>query len=259
MLDIEILKDLLIDGNNVLKTKSLRFNLSYPFFIDFYFVVDEKKFSSWKIRVLSYLEEQLGKDNISFMNFNEGVKNIKITSVKFGLGLLEGLIKDFEVKNISNKKSQKNENMEYIINIFEKFCKFVKQLRKRYNNRPTFPVKDEYDVQDLLHALLKLYFDDVRPEDCIPSYSGSSNRVDFFIKKLNTVIEVKYARNNLRDKQIGDQLIIDIEKYAQHPNCDNLLCFVYDPSGVIDNPAQLENDLRRSEPISVEVFVRPLF
>ena len=33
-------------------------------------------------------------------------------------------------------------------------------LRERYDQRPTLDVNDEYDVQDLFHALLTLSFDD---------------------------------------------------------------------------------------------------
>jgi REase_DpnII-MboI len=32
-------------------------------------------------------------------------------------------------------------------------------------------IKDEYDVQDLLHAILRAFFDDVRPEEFVPSYA----------------------------------------------------------------------------------------
>ncbi|MCZ8227650.1 MAG: hypothetical protein O9249_00855, partial [Burkholderiaceae bacterium] len=46
------------------------------------------------------------------------------------------------------------------------------QLRDRYSGRPTLDVNDEYDVQDLMHALLRLHFDDVRPEEWVPSYAG---------------------------------------------------------------------------------------
>lgn len=46
----------------------------------------------------------------------------------------------------------------------------AKQLTKRRHElgkpRETLSVKDEYDVQDLLHAVLRIDFDDIRPEEC---------------------------------------------------------------------------------------------
>ncbi len=51
------------------------------------------------------------------------------------------------------------------------------------------------------------------------------------------------ASQKLRDKLIGEQLIIDIERYQSHPSCDRLICLVYDPDGHVRNPAGLANDL----------------
>ncbi len=65
-----------------------------------------------------------------------------------------------------------------------RFHKIAKQLRNRHDNRQTLPIKDEYDVQDLLHALLYLYFDDIRAEEWTPSYAGKSARVEAFCQVL---------------------------------------------------------------------------
>lgn len=44
-------------------------------------------------------------------------------------------------------------------NLLNKFHQIVIQLRDRYDDRDTLDVSDEYDVQDLLHSLLKIYCD----------------------------------------------------------------------------------------------------
>lgn len=106
-------------------------------------------------------------------------------------------------------------------------------------------VTDEYDVQDLLHSLLWLYFDDIRAEEWTPSYAGGCSRQDFLIKKEKIVIEVKKTRKDLKDKLIGEQLIIDIDRYKAHPDCKTLLCFIYDPEERINNPKGIENDLTK--------------
>ena len=63
----------------------------------------------------------------------------------------------------------------------------------------------------------------------------------------------------MKDKELGDQLIIDIAKYQKHPNCKCLYCFIYDPEGIIRNPRGLENDLEKlGKEISIKVFIRPL-
>ena len=46
-------------------------------------------------------------------------------------------------------------------------------------------------MQDLLHAILKLHFDDVRPEEYTPSYSGNASKVDFYLPPERLVVEAK--------------------------------------------------------------------
>jgi len=130
-----------------------------------------------------------------------------------------------------------------IVRLAERFHRIVGQLQKRHNGRPTLDVNDEYDVQDLFHALLMLFFDDIRPEEWTPSYAGGASRIDFRLPELETVVEIKKTRPSLSTRELGDQLIVDIAKYKTHPNCRNIFCLVYDPDHIIKNPRGVENDL----------------
>jgi hypothetical protein len=160
---------------------------------------------------------------------------------------------------ITPKQSKSDKSKDAVLrNLFDKFHDFVKQLRHRYDRRPTFDVNDEYDVQDLIHALLKLNFSDIRKEEWTPSYAGGSSRMDFLLKEEKIVIEVKKTRKGLGDKELGKQLIEDKERYKSHPDCKKLICFTYDPEGRITNPKGLENDLNRQEPeFEVEIIIKP--
>jgi hypothetical protein len=132
------------------------------------------------------------------------------------------------------------------------------QLRSRHGNRETIHVEDEFDVQDLLHALLTLEHDDIQPEEWTPSYAGGNPRVDFLLKVEQVVIEAKKTRSGLGARELGEQLMIDIQKYKQHPDCRTLVCFVYDPEGRIDNPRGIENDLSGDEDgLTVRVIIAP--
>lgn len=53
------------------------------------------------------------------------------------------------------------------------------------------------------------------------------------------------TRKGLSAKEVSDQLIIDIDRYKSHPDCKNLICFVYDPEERINNPRGIENDLTK--------------
>lgn len=142
--------------------------------------------------------------------------------------------------------------------ICSRFHLVAKQLRSRYSDRETLIVEDEYDTQDLLHSLLHVFFDDIRPEEWTPSYAGSCSRVDFLLKNEKIIIEVKKTRESLKAKQVGEQLIIDIEKYQAHPDCTKLICFVYDHEGWISNPRGLESDLsKKRDDFEVKVIIVP--
>lgn len=151
----------------------------------------------------------------------------------------------------------KPEYIKQLKHIFAGFHKIAKQLRSRHGNRNTLDIKDEYDVQDLLHALLRMYFDDIRAEEWVPSYAGRSSRMDFLLKNEKIVIEVKKTRETMKDKELGEQLIIDIDKYKAHPSCERLICFVYDPEGLIGNPKGIETDLNSAHNGFVEVIIKP--
>ncbi len=142
--------------------------------------------------------------------------------------------------------------------IARRFSGFAKQLMQRHAGRRTLTIKDEYDVQDLWHALLKLHFDDVRSEEWTPSYAGSSSRIDFLLKKEHIVVEVKMTRKGLEQQGVVNQLSIDIERYRAHSDCKTLVCFVYDPLGLCKNPIALEDDLRGLRgSLKVVVYVFP--
>jgi len=160
----------------------------------------------------------------------------------------------------SPQARKEREALEEIQNLFSRFHRIVKALRKRHDNRSTLDVNDEYDVQDLLNALLQIHFEDVRDEDCTPSYAGKCSRIDFVLKEQEIVIEVKMTREQLGDKELGDQLIVDIERYKSHPNCKTLVCFVYDPDARVVNAKGLAKDLESQsrEGLEVKVFINPI-
>jgi hypothetical protein len=100
---------------------------------------------------------------------------------------------------------------------------------------------NEYDVQDLLHALLRPWVQDVRPEEYTPSYAGKSTRMDFLLPAHELVIETKCVRDRLHAKNVGDELFLDIGHYAAHPTCKKLWCVVYDPEHFLTNPEGLRD------------------
>jgi hypothetical protein len=73
------------------------------------------------------------------------------------------------------------QSVKAVLAVCDRFHSIARQLAQRREDRTTLEIEDEYDVQDLLHALLRLYFDDIRPEEWTPSYGGASSRMDFLL------------------------------------------------------------------------------
>lgn len=143
--------------------------------------------------------------------------------------------------------------LEYL---FLRFHSVAKQLQKRQRGREPFHMKDEYDVQDLLHGLLQIYFDDIRPEEYCPSYAGTSARIDFYLKTEKITIEAKMASKKHRKKQIARELILDKEYYRKKEGVQVLYCLVYDPDEIMTNPRGFERDLyERRNNFEARVFV----
>ncbi len=154
----------------------------------------------------------------------------------------------------NNTNHNREKSIKTVIELFNRFHTFVRQLRNRHANRPSIDVNDEYDVQDLLHALLKIHFDDVRPEEYSPSYAGGNSRIDFILKNEKIAIEVKKTRKGLEDKKIGEEILIDIGRYRANPDCKTLICCIYDPEGRIINPTGLTNDIQTASDSNIEII-----
>ena len=146
--------------------------------------------------------------------------------------------------------------LEHIYRICERLSSVARQLQERYGDRDTIEVSDEYDVQDLFHALLELYFDDIRAEEWAPSYAGKSPRIDFLLKQETIAVEIKITRSGRANNDILEELSEDKEHYRTHPDCEFLVCYIHDPGYEISNPAGFEGDLSEdTNNLTTEVIV----
>lgn len=78
--------------------------------------------------------------------------------------------------------------------IVDRFHLVARQLRSRHADRATLEIEDEYDVQDLLHALLQLISDDIRKEEWTPLIRGRQRSRRF-------PIETRTSRSGSEENQ----------------------------------------------------------
>ncbi|BAZ51710.1 hypothetical protein NIES4103_43680 [Nostoc sp. NIES-4103] len=228
-------------------------------------------FKKWQRDTEIAIERIFGSNTRHLQDFNkiEYIPLLATSTIeyyeayRYGLenarSVLQSMIQELEDdwNELTNNKPV-TDILDIIEHLCNRFILVAKQLKIRQRNRPILEINDEYDVQYLFHALLSLYFDDIRPEEWTPSYAGSASRTDFLLKREQIVIELKKTRSGLADKEVGQQLIIDIDKYKVHADCKTLICFVYDPDRIIANPRGIENDLMKiTDGLTVKVFIRP--
>jgi hypothetical protein len=82
--------------------------------------------------------------------------------------------------------------------------------------------------------------------------------MDFLLPKYRVVVELKFVRDSAHAKKIGDELIIDINHYQRHPDCEHLWCVVFDQDHLLTNAEGLKTDLsgkRSTKDGSVQVKV----
>ena len=148
--------------------------------------------------------------------------------------------------------------VELVKTLCGRFHSVARHLRLRGEYRATLNVEDEIDVQDLLHALLRIQFDNIDTDEWTPSYSSGAPRTTLLLNDSRLAVIVKKTRPGLNAKDLSDQLQIDAERYRSHGRCATLLCFMYDPEGRIGNPRSLEASLTSvSKSFVIDVLVAP--
>jgi hypothetical protein len=253
MTDSEKLEKLIEKGLEVLRTHK-----ENPPGVFGFPTLESGAFSAWRSQCLHFIQSRLPPASPYLTEFQANVERGYQGSVKSGIGILRSLKEDLEAGDLTQEPNDGYDPVKLISILCDRFHLVARQLRSRHDDRQSLDVQDEYDVQDLLHSLLLLYFNDVRAEEWTPSYAGKAARMDFLLKHEQIVVETKKTRSGLRAKEVGSQLIEDIARYESHPDCQTLVCFIYDPDGRISNPRGIENDLRRTDVIpNVEVRIRP--
>lgn len=130
----------------------------------------------------------------------------------------------------------------------------IRQLRDRHDSRPTLRVDDEYDLEDLLRAILHLHFDDVRRETRTPSYA-TGVRTDFVVGPERIAVSAKIAIAARCEAELISAVHEDIRFYQQQAECGGLAVLIYDPEQQLREPRRMEVALGATDALSVRCVV----
>lgn len=148
---------------------------------------------------------------------------------------------------------------EALLRLLARFHVYANELQAPPRaGHSAWKITDEYDVQHALCALLRTHFDNVKPEETTQSIAGSSSRMDFLLVNERTGVETKMMRDSLTERQLGEQLLLDVAQFPSHSQCESLVFLIYDPAHRIRNPASLRDEVvQAARGFPVEVVYSP--
>ncbi|MHB8252158.1 MAG: PD-(D/E)XK nuclease domain-containing protein [Acidiferrobacter sp.] len=129
------------------------------------------------------------------------------------------------------------------VDLVERLCKRLPQaarilaIRSR-KGKAGYEITDEYDVQDLLHALMRGYLKYSVQEDPLPKVAGAkSGRVDISVDDLGILIEIKYVHGPEDQKRLLEEYSQDLVLYAQWVHLRTLIYLIYNSADLRDAEA----------------------
>lgn len=124
--------------------------------------------------------------------------------------------------------------------------------RKRSGKTP-FTISDEYDVQDLLHAIIRCYLKYSVQEEPLGKVVGTlSSRADIAIEELGVLIELKYVHGPSDQSRILNEFSQDLLLYTKWVPLKTCIYVIYN-SGDLRDPEAFEK-LSGKQEVNGKVF-----
>ncbi|MBY0549692.1 MAG: hypothetical protein K2W95_20610 [Candidatus Obscuribacterales bacterium] len=134
-------------------------------------------------------------------------------------------------------------------------AKCLQNRRKvKGHDQKAYEVANEFDVQDLLHAVIKAYFPSADIECPLPKMAQTaSSRADMQLPEQGIIIEAKYVRENYDQKKLLGDLIVDCDYYSTWSELKLLLFVIYDTNKLM-NPNALATYISGNRSIREKTF-----
>ena len=140
--------------------------------------------------------------------------NALVDGLQIALGRLDDypLKAEFRIGQVTTNSAD--------IELAELVCSRIGQgaqsLANRRQGKAPLELKDEYDGQDLLHAVLRCYFKYPVRENPLPKVgAAASTRADLSIDELGLIVEAKFARGPSDQGRIEREIAEDLVFYTQ--------------------------------------------
>jgi hypothetical protein len=132
------------------------------------------------------------------------------------------------------------------IDLLDRLLRRLPRVGRELGRRERAPlvVRDDRDLDDLVRALLPVYFDDVRPEARTPPYSPTT-RTAFFLADYGAIVVSHLVGRGVAEADLAARLEEEMAEYKNRGRA--LVVFVYDPEGRLPDPHRLEAQWSRED------------
>jgi hypothetical protein len=145
------------------------------------------------------------------------------------------------------------------VSLILRLCQRLPYAAKIIGNRSRkgktqYIIADEYDVQDLLHSIIRCYLKySVQEEPLGKVAAAASSRADIAIQELGTIIELKYVHGPSDQVRLLEDFAKDLVLYTQWPYLKTFIYLIYN-SADLREPEAFEKLTGRKE-INGKVFM----
>lgn len=206
-------------------------------------------------RLFFSVKRRLRRDSLTHAEIEQIRANDYKTRIEAAIIFLHSRIKEIQEWE-EEAIAETTTPLVQVCGICERFSCSLGPLGKRRTGHAPYIINDEYDMQDIFHAYLSLFFDDIVPEERMPKVADSASIIDFFLKDSGIGIELKLTGSGKTKKDFKKELIQDMTDYQALPGINQLVFFIYDPGKVVDHPKLFERELEQSSIIPAIVMVR---
>jgi hypothetical protein len=153
--------------------------------------------------------------------------------------LSQGEDHTFELLFSGASQSAPPPDTEMVVQLCKRLPQAARILATRSRKGKTpYEITDEYDVQDLLHAVLRAYLKYSVQEDPLPKMAGAkSGRADVSIEEIGVLIEVKYVHGPEDQKRLFEDYSQDLVLYSQWSHLKTLVFLIYNSADLRDAEA----------------------
>lgn len=161
--------------------------------------------------------------------FEQLIQKAYQDGVKRTITELDCVVEQLELKlqHAGATRMTASTEIQLILQLCGRLNHSIKVLNRRRAGKQPFEITDEYDVQDLLQAILRAYFKYSISEEPISKLAGSSSRADFAIQDLGIIIEAKYVHGPNEQDRISKQFAEDVHSYSQWSHLAHFIYVIY--------------------------------